>query len=85
MSQFQKDEIGEAQWELDTAIDDMKEYRGHIARHVSEGSYNADSMRNLPYYSADVRSDYKMKILWTWFHENRTSSLASMVHHVSDL
>ena len=71
MSQFQKDEIGEARWELDTAVQDLVEFRGHIARHVAEGDYDTSRMRNLPYDTSDTRSDYKMKILWTWFREQQ--------------
>ena len=39
-------EIGEARWELDTAIEDIIEYRGHMVRHFSEGDYNASRRRN---------------------------------------
>jgi hypothetical protein len=49
----------------------LKEYRGHLARHVSEDTYAQSKIGNLADDVAIVTSDYKMKILSCFFRETR--------------
>jgi hypothetical protein len=57
--------------EIDECILNLKEYRGHLARHVSEDTYAQTKIDNLADDVAIVTSDYKMKILSCFFRETQ--------------
>jgi hypothetical protein len=57
--------------EIDECISNLKEYRGHLARHVSEDAYAQSKIDNLCDDEAIVTSDYKMKILSCFFRETQ--------------
>jgi hypothetical protein len=57
--------------EIDECILNLKEYRGHLARHVSEDSYAQSKIDRLCDDEAIVTSDYKMKILSCFFRETQ--------------
>jgi hypothetical protein len=47
------------------------EYRSHLARHASEGSFATQELADLEDDMALITSDYKMKILSCFFRENQ--------------
>jgi hypothetical protein len=57
--------------EINECILNLKEYRGHLARHVSEDTYAQSKIDNLADDVAIVTSDYKMKILSCFFRETQ--------------
>jgi sentrin-specific protease 1 len=57
--------------EIDECILNLKEYRGHLARHVSEDAYAQSKIDNLADDEAIVTSDYKMKILSCFYRETQ--------------
>jgi hypothetical protein len=57
--------------EVDECILNLKEYRGHLARHVSEDTYAQSKIDNLAEDEAIVTSDYKMKILSCFYRETQ--------------
>jgi hypothetical protein len=63
--------LEEHHYEIDECIMNLKEYRGHLARHVSEDSYAQSKIDNLCDDEAIVTSDYKMKILSCFFRETQ--------------
>jgi hypothetical protein len=71
MATRQKQELEQFIAELDLAIEDLTEYRGHLARHLSEGEFDAKELAELADDTAVVTSDFKMKILSVFFRENQ--------------
>jgi hypothetical protein len=57
--------------EIDECVLNLKEYRGHLARHVSEDTYAQSKIDNLADDEAIVTSDYKMKILSCFYRETQ--------------
>jgi hypothetical protein len=55
--------------EIDECTANLREYRSHLARHVSEEKYAIEKMENLADDEAIVTCDYKMKILSCFFRE----------------
>jgi hypothetical protein len=55
--------------EIDECISNLKEYGGHLARHVSEDSYAQSKINDLADDVAIVNLDYKMKILSCFYRE----------------
>jgi hypothetical protein len=64
-------ELDEHLHEIDECILNLKEYRGHLARHVSEDSYAQSKIDNLADDVAIITSDYKMKILSCFYRETQ--------------
>jgi hypothetical protein len=57
--------------EIDKCILNLKEYCGHLARHVSEDTYAQSKIDNLADDVVIVTLDYKMKILSCFFRETQ--------------
>jgi hypothetical protein len=57
--------------EIDECVLNLKEYRGHLARHVSEDAYAQSKIDELGDDEAIVTSDYKMKILSCFYRETQ--------------
>jgi hypothetical protein len=55
--------------EIDECTANLREYRSHLARHVSEEKYATEKLENLADDEAIVTCDYKMKILACFFRE----------------
>jgi hypothetical protein len=72
---------------IDERIQDLQEFRSHLARHVSEEKYAAAELNNLGDNVAVVICDYKMKILACsfresqskWFGKSGTSAIGFMI------
>ena len=56
---------------IDAIASDLAEYRGHLARHKSEGDHDTEELGKLEDDTAVIISDYKMKILSCFFRENQ--------------
>jgi hypothetical protein len=56
---------------VDSCVDDLREFRGHIGRHLSECEFASQRLENLGCDEAEVTSDFKMKILACFFRENQ--------------
>jgi hypothetical protein len=52
---------------VDSCVDDLRDYRGHIGRHLSECEFASLRLENLGCDEAEVTSDFKMKILACFF------------------
>jgi hypothetical protein len=57
---------------VDQRIEDLREFRSHMSRHVSEERYAANELRTLSDNVASVICDYKMKILACYFRESQS-------------
>jgi hypothetical protein len=55
--------------EIDVCTANLREYRSHLSRHVSEEKYATEKLENLADDEAVVTCDYKMKILSCFFRE----------------
>jgi hypothetical protein len=64
-------EMEELLHEMDCRKEDLIEYRGHMARHLSEDTWAAEKLEKLEDDEAIVTSDYKMKLLSCFFRENQ--------------
>lgn len=64
-------QLDQLKCDVQGCIDDLIEYRGHLARHTSEEDEAIQELENLADDEAVVTSDYKMKILACFFRENQ--------------
>ena len=68
---MQKQQLDQLKYDVQARIDDLCEYRGHLARHVGEEEKAMDELDKLLDDEAFVTSDYKMKKLACFFRENQ--------------
>ena len=54
---------------IDECTTNLREYRSHLSRHVSEEKYATEKLENLADDEAVITCDYKMKILSCFFRE----------------
>jgi hypothetical protein len=57
--------------DVEACIEDLRTYRGHLARHTSEEEEAMQEVDLLEDDTAIITSDYKMKILACFFRENQ--------------
>ena len=70
MSKLDEHDLGQHLSELNDAHKNLIEYRSHLARQLSESLYDDYEAKNLLANCAVVLSNFKMKILSVFFHEN---------------
>ena len=63
--------LDQLKFDTNTCTEDLLEYRGHLARQISELEKAREELEGLDDITAKIVSDYKMKALSCFFRENQ--------------